>query len=337
MPVPSAIADLSQSAGSNSPAGSESPALLDNYGRAHASFIAMLRDGQGFSTPLDIASGATVDIGGQASFCLRITGTTTITSFGTNYNGPRFLVFGGALTLTHNATSLIIPGGSSITTAAGDCAILVPNLATPTGWRVQDYQRANGTSLVENGVQPGPIGSSGLTMNAGRILGRPTGSGTGAPSELTSTQVTALVDAATTTAAGKIEIADTTEAQTGTNDTNAITPLKLRSALSAAGSAPVYAPRAWCVFGPTGTVIAGGNVSSVTKLATGRFQVNFTTNLPSAFCAPHADSDANSSGGYAFNSTNAMLNSASSVLVSIVDFGGLARDPASYCSVTVVG
>ena len=30
--------------------------------------------------------------------------------------------FSGALTLTHNATSLILPGGASITTAAGDVA-----------------------------------------------------------------------------------------------------------------------------------------------------------------------------------------------------------------------
>lgn len=336
MPVPSAITDLSQSAGSNSPAGSESPALLDNYDRAHASFIAMLRDGQGFSTPLDIASAATVDIGGQASFCLRITGTTTITSFGTNYNGPRFLVFGGALTLTHNATSLIIPGGASITTAAGDCAILVPNLATPTGWRVQDYQRANGTSLAENGVQPGPIGSSGLTMNAGRVLGRPAGSGTGVPSELTSTQVTAFVDAASTTAAGKIEIADTNEAQAGTNDTNAITPLKLRSAFGAGGTAPVFAVRAWCVFGPTGTLTTAGNVSSITKLATGRFQVNFTTAIFDSFYACIANSDANSSGGFVFSTANAYQNSASSCIVSIVDASGTARDPATFCSVIVV-
>lgn len=45
MPVPSLITDLSTTAGSNSPAGSESPALIDDYLRAHASFIAGLRDG----------------------------------------------------------------------------------------------------------------------------------------------------------------------------------------------------------------------------------------------------------------------------------------------------
>ncbi|WP_288076713.1 tail fiber domain-containing protein [Pseudomonas sp.] len=44
MPVPSTINDLSTTAGSNSPAGSESPALIDDYLRAHGSFIATLRD-----------------------------------------------------------------------------------------------------------------------------------------------------------------------------------------------------------------------------------------------------------------------------------------------------
>lgn len=47
MPVPSTINDLSTTAGSNSPGGGENPFPdLDNYLRAHASFIAALRDGK---------------------------------------------------------------------------------------------------------------------------------------------------------------------------------------------------------------------------------------------------------------------------------------------------
>lgn len=159
MPVPSAITGISQTPGSNSPAGSESPALLDDYIRTVFAFIATLRDGQGLSNPVDLASAATTDIGAQTSPVVRITGTTTITSFGANYAGPRFLVFAGALTLTHNATSLILPGGANITTAAGDTCVAVPNLATPTGWRVVSYQRASippGTALSL--ASSGPIG-----------------------------------------------------------------------------------------------------------------------------------------------------------------------------------
>jgi hypothetical protein len=72
---------------------------------------------------VDIASAATTEIGATASQNIRITGTTTITGFGTAANGvTRKLRFAGALTLTHNATSLYLPGGANITTAAGDTA-----------------------------------------------------------------------------------------------------------------------------------------------------------------------------------------------------------------------
>ena len=54
MPVPSSIADLSTSAGSNSPAGTEAPSTLDNYQRAHASFIAQLRAVIGGATDANI-------------------------------------------------------------------------------------------------------------------------------------------------------------------------------------------------------------------------------------------------------------------------------------------
>lgn len=47
MPVPASINDLSTTAGSNSPGGGENPFPdLDNILRAHASFIAQLRDGK---------------------------------------------------------------------------------------------------------------------------------------------------------------------------------------------------------------------------------------------------------------------------------------------------
>lgn len=50
MPVPTTIADLSTTAGSNYPAGTDSPSTLDDVQRAHASFIAQLRDGANINT-----------------------------------------------------------------------------------------------------------------------------------------------------------------------------------------------------------------------------------------------------------------------------------------------
>ena len=151
MPTPSSIGDLSQVAASNFPAGSDSPANLDDVQRAQASFIALLRDGKGLSAPVTLASAATTDIGGQNSAFVEISGTTGITSFGTNYNGPRFLRFTGALLLTHNATTLNLPGAENITTVAGDTCIAYPNSAG-TGWIVASFQRAaspiNGAAAV---------------------------------------------------------------------------------------------------------------------------------------------------------------------------------------------
>lgn len=98
-------------------------------------------------TESDLASAATVDIGGQLTNFIRITGATTISSFGTNYNGPKFLRFAGALQLTHNATTLILPGAANITTQAGDCALIKPVGNPATGWQVVAYQKISGAPI----------------------------------------------------------------------------------------------------------------------------------------------------------------------------------------------
>ena len=70
----------------------------------------------------DNAGGATITMGDGSYFNL-ITSTTAITSFAFSQDkaGRRASIrFNTARTLTHNATSLIIPGGANITTAAGD-------------------------------------------------------------------------------------------------------------------------------------------------------------------------------------------------------------------------
>jgi len=76
-----------------------------------------------------------------------VTGTTTITSFNSVGVGTWVgLHFDGALTLTHQATDLILPGGANITTAAGDEAIFVEYASGD--WRCVSYTKANGTSVV---------------------------------------------------------------------------------------------------------------------------------------------------------------------------------------------
>ena len=94
----------------------------------------------------DVASAATCDIGAAANLKVHITGTTNVTSFGTAVNSIRFIRFAGVLTLTHNATSLILPSGANIATAAGDCAIATSDASG--NWRVRHYQRADGSPLM---------------------------------------------------------------------------------------------------------------------------------------------------------------------------------------------
>ncbi|HEY2009524.1 MAG TPA: tail fiber domain-containing protein [Rhizomicrobium sp.] len=84
-----------------------------------------------------LASAATTDIGNAASTAVAISGTTAITSFGTVANCIRFVRFTGALTLTHNATSLILLGGASRATVAG--AVGVYRSDSSGNWRELAY------------------------------------------------------------------------------------------------------------------------------------------------------------------------------------------------------
>ena len=89
----------------------------------------------------DIASATTTDLSAATGESVTITGTTTITGFGTAAAGViRFIRFSGALTLTHNATSLILPGAANISTGAGDTATVV-SLGSGN-WRCWNYTRA---------------------------------------------------------------------------------------------------------------------------------------------------------------------------------------------------
>jgi hypothetical protein len=112
-------------------------------------------------TPLssNIASAATTDLSTATGRNVTITGTTTITALGTCAAGvERVTRFAGALTLTHNATTMICITAANITTAAGDECGWV-SLGSGD-WRMQWYAKADGTALVSSGG-----GSSGYCFN----------------------------------------------------------------------------------------------------------------------------------------------------------------------------
>jgi hypothetical protein len=98
----------------------------------------------------DVASAGTISLGEGGYF--NITGTTTITDidFATDKAGRHAWVkFAGALTLTHNSSTLILPTGANITTAAGDTACFISEGADVV--RCVSYQRASGAALAGGG------------------------------------------------------------------------------------------------------------------------------------------------------------------------------------------
>jgi hypothetical protein len=103
----------------------------------------------------DVSSAAALAIGAATTGTFfHVTGTVTITSIASRTKGNRiYLRFAGALTFTHNSTSLILPnGGSNITTAANDTAVMVSEGGG--NWRCVLYMRADGTAVGGIGSAP---------------------------------------------------------------------------------------------------------------------------------------------------------------------------------------
>jgi hypothetical protein len=113
---------------------------------------------------VDLASATTTDLG-TVTANVRITGTTTITGFGTATSGiTRKLRFAAALTLTYNATSLILPGAADITTAAGDTAEAI---SLGSGhWVVVDFTRA-AAGYAGNILLANPVAAANIGINRG--------------------------------------------------------------------------------------------------------------------------------------------------------------------------
>lgn len=133
----------------------------------------------------DIASSGTTDIAGGTGLYITITGTTTITAFGTAAAGVvRILKFSGALILTHNATSLILPTGANITTTAGDVVTMV-SLGSGN-WRCASYMRADGSSLSSSLADGSVTLAKMANLAQDQFIGRTTAS-TGVPQTATIT------------------------------------------------------------------------------------------------------------------------------------------------------
>ena len=135
-----------------------------------------------------------------------------------------------------------------------------------------------------------------------------------------------------------------------TVDNAAITAPKLSGAQT--GTAPVYGIRAWVAFDMTRNASGGsdtantnrfiysdGNVTSVTKIDTGRFQINFTTAMPNedyAYFGSGRSNSGDNSGDVTIgrpNSTGSAdgAKTTSSIKLDVVDAGALFFNSSEVC------
>lgn len=158
--VNSNLASWSTSEASNSPSGSTAISTnLDDNLRTIQAVVRKYLATKGS----DLASATTTDLSTTDGNFIDITGTTTITGFGTLSAGMwKVLQFDGALTLTHNATSLILPTGANITTTAGDCCFAY-SLGSGN-WIVPFYQSSKGIPFIDTNAFA--VGSSDATKKA---------------------------------------------------------------------------------------------------------------------------------------------------------------------------
>jgi hypothetical protein len=123
----------------------------------------------------NILSASTLSLPATGGGVFLVTGATDISAISTGSGGRRIsLRFAGALTLTHGA-NLILPGGVSIVTQAGDVAEFINDAAqdaTGSNWRCVSYQRASGVSA--RGVALPLVTATGnygaTTANAGGFI-----------------------------------------------------------------------------------------------------------------------------------------------------------------------
>lgn len=233
------------------------------------------------TTPLGTATGNAVTV-------THASGNLVITSLG---GGPliqagteitiTWSVSGGSLTVKHDATNLIIPGGADLPIANGDVWKVQKIHDSTNRWRVIDVTKADGTPVV-------PVIFASSAENAAGIV-----------------------------------------------EGKAVDPLGIREAFNAAGSAPVYACRAWVHFDGTGTVSirASRNVSSITDNGTGNYTINFTTAMPNVnYCV--AGVSANTAGNISLGEQTTISRTTGGVSVGSWTTSNTAAD-SSRVSVAI--
>lgn len=95
----------------------------------------------------DIASASAINLDNATGNLVHITGTTTIATMTLAAGASRWLIFDGACGITYSS-SLLVPGGASITTAANDMCLAVGLGSGVT--KLINYQLSDGRPLIES-------------------------------------------------------------------------------------------------------------------------------------------------------------------------------------------
>lgn len=105
-----------------------------------------------------LTAASTTDLWSTPATSISISGTTTITAFANASAVPgsvKVVTAGAAFAITHNATSLELPSGASLTAAVGDRFLVIAKTATNVA--VFAYTRADGSSIVNPSVPMGTV------------------------------------------------------------------------------------------------------------------------------------------------------------------------------------
>ena len=303
MAVPTKMTDLDVEETNNSPAGSDtvtSSTGPDDYLRAISAILRRLQ-----AKGANVASNATVDLGAidDGSY-VHITGTTTITSFGTTDAGiSRILVFDDALTITYDATSMILPGSADITTAAGDVMMFVSEGSG--NWRCTGYLPAAGwLGKNETAADSDKLGG---TAASGYVLA----------SDYEDADVLA-----------KIKNVDGAGSGLDADLVQGGTPVKLSSSgneiVKIAGNVIKNQPTAWAAIESDGTIVDSHNVSSVSFNGSYIYTITFATAMDNTNYCVVATSKGD--GWVSDIGSSTMTTSAVSVLTRNKSGSGVAAD-----------
>lgn len=226
--------------------------------------------------------------------------------------------------LSNSSTALSIANGidAKATTALSNANTAVTTANTADSNAATALSTANSASSVANGIDAKATQAQSDASTALSTVTTQRGAANGIATLDDNTRVpVAQLPSATTTAQGVVELATQTEVNAGTDNTRAIVPNTLlggmKTHLSAAGSAPIYACRAWVNFnGVNNTIVGSGNVSSITDNGTGDYTINFTTAMQDANYAISGNATQNSGSLSSSANTLSLKNATNGVLAN---------------------